>query len=171
MCSPGARPQGLVSWVEPVPGGPWEPLEGKRSPNLPHLCNSIPWSVCLSLLTPFLHFPSVSSSPQRMRAGGDSEAILNPHPGWSLSLSWTYSSMNHPTVSGKAGSGTSTKVHCKGCLGSSAGQASAFGWGHDLSVLGQSPALGSLFSGESASPSASPHPLVLSQMNKYNLFF
>jgi len=43
---------------------------------------------------------------------------------------------------------------------------SAFGSGHDLRVLGSSPASGSLLSRESASPSLSPSTLALSQINK-----
>ena len=43
----------------------------------------------------------------------------------------------------------------KGSLGGSVGEASAFSSGHDLGVLGSGPTLGSLLSGELASPSAS----------------
>ena len=42
-----------------------------------------------------------------------------------------------------------------GCLGGSVGWAAAFGSGHDPSVLGWSPASGSLLGREPASPSAS----------------
>ena len=59
-----------------------------------------------------------------------------------------------------------TKIEGKlGLLGGSASEASAFSSGHDLRVLGSSPALGSLLIGESASPSPFPYPrpqLVLS---------
>ena len=48
-----------------------------------------------------------------------------------------------------------------GRLGGSVGQASAFGSGHDPGVLGLSPELGSLLSGDSASPSASALPLLM----------
>ena len=49
-------------------------------------------------------------------------------------------------------------------LGGSVGEVSAFSSGHDPRVLGSRPALGSLLSRESASPSPSaiPHLLVLS---------
>ena len=42
------------------------------------------------------------------------------------------------------------------CLGGLISYVSAFSSGHDLGVLGQSPVLGSLLSGQSTSPSASP---------------
>ena len=45
-----------------------------------------------------------------------------------------------------------------GHLGGSEGKVSAFSSGHDLRVLGSSPASGSLLSGESASPSAPDPP-------------
>ena len=66
------------------------------------------------------------------------------------------------------------KTGLLGHLGGSVGEASVFGSGHDLRVLGLSPALGSLFSAQSVSPSPSalpPHILArsLSQINK--LFF
>jgi len=55
-------------------------------------------------------------------------------------------------------------IYFWGHLGGSVSYASAFGSGHDLRVLGSSPMLGSLLSGESASPSlsASPPAYVLS---------
>jgi len=43
-------------------------------------------------------------------------------------------------------------------LGASVGEVSAFSSGHDPRVLGPSPALGSLLSGEPASPSPSAPP-------------
>ena len=57
----------------------------------------------------------------------------------------------------------------RGHLGGSVSYASAFGLGHDPRVLGSSPALGSLLSGESASPSAcvsASLSLSVSLMNK-----
>jgi len=51
---------------------------------------------------------------------------------------------------------------------------SAFGSGHNLRVLGSSPTSGSLFSGESASPSPFaplPHLFSLSLSNKSFFFF
>ena len=45
-----------------------------------------------------------------------------------------------------------------GLLGGSVGEASAFGSGHDLRVLGWNPESGSLLSGEPASPSPSAAP-------------
>jgi len=60
-------------------------------------------------------------------------------------------------------------MEIRGCLGGSAGGASAFGSGHDLGFLGSSPTLGSLLGGESASPSPSTLlllPVSLSQKKK-----
>lgn len=63
----------------------------------------------------------------------------------------------------------------QGCLGGSVCQASAFSSGHELEVLGSSPAWGSLLNGEPVSPSPSPsacHPPArtlsspLSEINK-----
>ena len=50
------------------------------------------------------------------------------------------------------------KCNTWGYLGGSVSEASAFGSGHDLRVLGWSPVSGSLLSGESASPSPSDPP-------------
>ena len=47
------------------------------------------------------------------------------------------------------------KVHIIGSPGGSVAEASAFGSGHDLRVLGSSPKSGSLLNGESASPPSS----------------
>ena len=61
----------------------------------------------------------------------------------------------------------------RGHLGGSVGWASAFGSGHDLLGPGFKPHVGSLLSGESASPSPSappPHSSSLSQINRQNLF-
>ena len=53
-----------------------------------------------------------------------------------------------------------------GRLGGSVREASGFGSCHGLSVLGSSPALGSLLSRESASPSAAaPHPLLMLELS------
>ena len=55
----------------------------------------------------------------------------------------------------------------RGDLGGSVGEAPAFGSGHNLRVLGSSPRLGSLLSGEAASPSAYVSAsLCVSLMNK-----
>ena len=55
----------------------------------------------------------------------------------------------------------------EGHLGGSVSEASAFGSGHDLRVLGLSPMSGSLLSGEPASSSPPLLPnLSLSQINK-----
>ena len=55
----------------------------------------------------------------------------------------------------------------EGCLCGSVGQASTFGPDHDPRVLGLSPMSGSLFSEESASPSA-PLPLLLMLVSKHS---
>ena len=60
------------------------------------------------------------------------------------------------TNSRKSWSKTVLESAIEGHLGGSVGEASTFGSGHDLRVLSTS---GSLLSGESASPSASPPAL------------
>jgi len=58
-----------------------------------------------------------------------------------------------------------------GHLGGSVVKESAFGSGHDPRFLGSSPALGSLLSGEPASPSPPPLPHALSvSLSNKNLF-
>ena len=61
----------------------------------------------------------------------------------------------------------SERLASKRCLGGSVGLASAFSSGHDLSVLGSSPKLGSLLGGESVSPfpSVPQHPLPTSALS------
>ena len=58
--------------------------------------------------------------------------------------------------------------NCTGAhLGDSDGSASAFGSGHNPRVLGLSPTLGSLFSGEPVPPSPSAPACALSLSNEY----
>ena len=75
--------------------------------------------------------------------------------------------LEHEILKRSYGYETQTERNRKGCLGCSVGWVSAFSSDHDLRVLGSSPALGSLLSRVSASPSA---PLTFSLSLKYIKF-